>query len=61
MAATKQKIFQICPQCHGTKVIPISEEVSEGSNEPPIITTITCNQCDGEGQIEWGYLLVPGP
>ena len=60
MAATKQKIFQICPQCHGTKVIPITVTTPEPDDIEPIATT-TCNQCGGEGQIEWGYLLVPNP
>ncbi len=61
MPAQKQKIFQICPQCRGSKVIPITQTTPEEGDPEPSITTTECPHCLGEDHVEWGYLLVPNP
>ena len=61
MPSQKQKIFQICPQCLGTKVMKITQTTPEVGDPEPSVTETTCNRCEGEGHIEWGYLLVPNP
>ena len=53
MPAEKHKIFQLCWQCNGDKVIGNSNEGGGATKECPI--------CKGEGHIEWGYVLVPQP
>lgn len=61
MPAQKQKLFEICPQCRGTKVIQVTLRTPEPNDPEPGVTEVSCNQCLGEGHVEWGYLLVPGP
>jgi len=51
MPAQKQKIFIICYNCSGFKLVKHG-----GTGE-----MIDCPICLGEGHIEWGYILVPQP
>ena len=62
MAATKQKIFVICPQCKDIKEVPDPKWYpANPQGTPPPHPVIVCPTCLGEGHIEFGYLLVPGP
>ena len=61
MPAQKQKIFQICLQCRGSKVIPVTLRTPEVGDPEPDVTWVQCTMCLGEGHVEWGYVLVPNP
>lgn len=49
-----QKIFQVCPQCKGSKVIVIDDDSYDSG--PP--QELECPTCGGSGKILWGKLKV---
>jgi ssDNA-binding Zn-finger/Zn-ribbon topoisomerase 1 len=54
--ADKFVVFQICPQCKGRKVVDITQTTPEPDDPEPDVTTVTCPQCNGEGEVEWGRM-----
>ncbi len=50
--ANFMKIFKICPQCKGNKIIIINNNSYDSL--PP--QEIECPTCEGEGKLFWGKL-----
>lgn len=54
--ATNLKIFQICPQCHGTGEIDSTTQTLETGDTEVEVEKTTCTDCNGEKYIEFGYM-----
>ena len=50
------KIFQICPQCRGRKIVDTTKTTPDPDDAEPGITTKTCPMCNGEGEVKWGRM-----
>lgn len=47
-------VYQVCPLCKGTGVINVTDTTPDPEDPEPGITTGTCPQCDGGGEVVWG-------